>query len=122
MRVIITTHAIERYIERVRPGLDHDSAKNDILRLALVGEFSPGPPEWKEAYAMEWKPTRWLIVGDVCFPMVGERAVTCIVKGSLPETMRQERNRARRHERRAASAKRAAKRYGSGTKPQPRDD
>lgn len=43
MRVIITTHAAQRYQERVRPTLDVLTAKNELERLVVGASLSPQP-------------------------------------------------------------------------------
>lgn len=101
MSVSFSRHAVERYSERVRPGLDHGLATEDLLRVAEVGRFVSTPPGW-----MVWdlRSPLYLQVGDVVFPLRplsdgGWQATTCLARGTLSPEARQSRSLARRRRR-----------------------
>lgn len=98
-----THHAIDRYVERVRPGLDRETAEKELNQFLANGVFviSDDPPNWKNlAYEGSW----WLLLGDdVAFPCQHDIALTCITSTELPPEIRETRNRA--HARRRAARK-----------------
>lgn len=47
-RVTLSKHAIERYIDRVKPHLDFDQARLEVHRLAEAAAEMPGPPAWHD--------------------------------------------------------------------------
>lgn len=104
--VRLTYHAVDRYIERVRPALAPRLARRDLLTLiAGIGSISASSPAW---YAHHAPADAFLLLGgDIVLPLLttprGYLAVTCITRGSLPASLREARNRdsaARRHRRR----------------------
>lgn len=99
-RIGFTSHAVERFIERVRPGIDVDVAVREMRAMAQVAEYSPGAPAWctgVEEY--EERTTGWLVLADIAFPLSGHgrkrTAVTCIVRGSIATVAREARNHER---------------------------
>lgn len=96
LEVIVSTHALDRYAQRVRPALTRDQASHDLERLiATHGHLDTQPPPWLRA-----APGRaYLHLGDdVCLPLAGAPggwvAVTTAVRGSMPHEARQARNAA----------------------------
>lgn len=81
--VTFAAHAIERFCERVRPGLGAGSACLQLQGLASAFAVTAEPPSW----ARHSKAQMWLLVGDIAFPLVpsgGDRrelvATTCLAK------------------------------------------
>lgn len=78
-------HAVERFIERVRPALDVDSARDELMSLAASGQVHVGPPPWRRRADTFLH----LALGDLDFPLDADRrgeglvATTCISR-SLP--------------------------------------
>lgn len=118
----VLRHAVERYHQRVRPGLtDLDAAAADLSRLiGACGVFSAEMPAWTRAGAPEYgdePPTEmagptdgYVLLGDdVALPVLGTRAVTCIVRGA-PSDKARERRRAYRRQK--AQAKRGRQQMG----------
>lgn len=82
--VNLTRHAVERYRERVRPGLSVEAAAGDLMRLAPRGAVAPSAPAWlhRHTYAL------FLVIGDICFPLAPDcrapetlTATTCLCRG-----------------------------------------
>jgi len=103
----ISTHAVERFNERVRPALTADAAADELGRIALVGTVTEVPPPWHLRNCAQISPF-YLEVADVLLPLKPHWsepgvlvATTCIPKGSLSEASR-ERRAARRRERQPA--------------------
>jgi hypothetical protein len=83
LTIDLTAHAIERFRDRVRPGLDLDAAADELARLAGVAEVTPLRPEWLNGFAL-----LYLVVGDVALPLEPSHddperltATTCLVRG-----------------------------------------
>lgn len=115
-------HAIERFIERVRPALDRDAALDAMVRLRHIGQVTPGRPPWMNPTDDDGDVVAYLVAGDVAFPLTissqADRrhryvAKTTVVPGSIPAETRERRNRQRsgRMVRRKAR-KVAERRYG----------
>ena len=100
-------HAVERFRERVRPGLTLEAARADLIRVVESGRLVSQPPRW-----IQWdeRSPLFLELGDVVFPLrtaSGEadwEAATCLVRGSLSLEARRRRSRARRQRRRQGAA------------------
>jgi hypothetical protein len=60
----LTAHAIERFRDRVRPGLDLDAAADELARLATIAEVTPVRPDWLKGFAL-----LYLVAGDVALPL-----------------------------------------------------
>lgn len=92
----ITGHAVKRYQQRVRPGLDRHDAQLDLERILTSGVASleDDPPYWKSNGDDQVSEAEfWLMLGeDVCFPIVAGRLVTCITNSGLPPGIRKHRN------------------------------
>lgn len=111
--VALTDHAIERYVERVRPACDHRSARRELSKLVPVaGTIEPSAPAWRH------EPAQFphLVIGDVAFPLTPSRrdpqvlvACTCLVRGWRPPAARRSREAARRTPRRSVVEGRAGR-------------
>jgi hypothetical protein len=84
VRVRFSDHAVQRFRERVRPGLGSESAAEQISLITEHGEVTVGPPSWADRATS----FLYLVVGDVCFPLDADKrdrevlvATTCIVRG-----------------------------------------
>lgn len=106
----LTAHAVERFHERVRPGLTLAGAEEELARLVLAGEVTAVPPAWHVAGCAQLAPW-YLAVADILLPLKPHWsepgvlvATTCLPKGSLSAEARRHRTmsrRARRTTRRA---------------------
>jgi hypothetical protein len=85
VRVALTAHAVERYIERVQPGADAAGARTQIARLFAMGVIESRPATWDRSV----RPAPlYLTVGDVSFVLDVDRrnsgrlvAQTCVTRG-----------------------------------------
>lgn len=88
--VLISAHAVEQYRERVKPGLDLDTARGELERLRPVGEISADAPSWVNAA----KPAPYyMLLGDaIVLPLAPDRdgwvATTCVTHRTLTATRR----------------------------------
>ena len=111
--IVLTTHAAERYQERVRPALDTERARDELEHLIHLSEATPEPPCWTDT-AQEGD--QYLNVSDgVCVVLErGEsgrlHAVTVLTRGEMSAGARAARNARKAQLRRA---RRARNRKGS---------
>jgi hypothetical protein len=84
-----TKHVIDRFGERLAPGLDYDSCRSDLQRLAIAhGKFTSDPPSWYPCRAGEVR--AYLVIGDdVVLPLLAHTwkrgtwvAVTCVTRAA----------------------------------------
>src|SRR4051794_15258525 len=84
LEIRITDHAVERFQERVRPGLSVDVAAHELARLIPLGFIYEQPPAWCAARPCP----AYLVVGDLVLPLVTcadegvYYATTCLTRGS----------------------------------------
>jgi hypothetical protein len=113
-RIAVTPHALERYIERVRPGLDEACALHELAAVAQAGgTVTRVPPPWMLVdEEMGPQCDTYLLIGeDMVFPMYYDPrayrvAATCITRGALSDRARA----ARQERRRELSQKRRMRR------------
>lgn len=80
--IVFTRHAIDRYIERVRPTLEPGPARQELNTLVQRGDLADAAPEWEKK---ERPDTSYFCPTDgVCFPLCFSGgvfvAVTCITR------------------------------------------
>jgi hypothetical protein len=90
LTIDLTAHAIRRFRDRVRPGLDLDCAADELARLVGHAELTPLAPTWVHGFAH-----LYLVAGDVVItldPAFGDPerlvATTCLVRGGQPRRRR----------------------------------
>lgn len=117
--ISVTDHAVWRYQERVRPGLELADARRDLLRLLKGCEVTTDLPDWTRD--REDRVDAVAVLSDgVVLALIRERgskyrAVTCLVRGGMGEQTRARRN--------AWKAKRRAARHARNRKkPYDRDE
>lgn len=115
LRVGVSDHALERWRERCRPGLDLDGALRDLFAVAQgCGMVVRVAPSWvrHDRESVGDAPGGWLVIGEVvAFPLDFDgrgwrSAKTCIVPGIISDAARAERQARRR----VQSAARAVRR------------
>ena len=84
--VVISDHAVQRYQERVRPGLDEAAARAELERLRAAATVVRDPPAW--LHAADQAPCYLLLGDDVVLPLLrqsggGWVASTCVPKSTL---------------------------------------
>ena len=84
VNVRFTRHAVQRYIERVRPALDESLASRELGNLAGAGTITTTTPAWRGSTG-----GMVLDLGDVCFVLDVDRrdleqlvACTCLTRTS----------------------------------------
>lgn len=102
----IRLHAVERYVERVKPALSIDQAAEDLKQLARTCGRIGRRPAWSsdrlDAPGLGLAFTEWLLLGDdVALPLLasddgGALAVTCIARGGISEAAANDRGERRR--------------------------
>lgn len=120
--VKVTTHAVERYRERVKPALTYDQAFEDVVRMlrqhaTFIDELPgwawqlPDGIELDEELLRDFAAVA-LIGGDIALPLIDKGdvllAVTCLARSGLPDGARRHVNmtkQRRRRRRRLQSAK-----------------
>lgn len=113
----VSDHAIDRYIERVKPCLEPEQAKAEILRLfdEVVG-FRDTPPDWHDPGKVP-PFERYAMVGDgIAFGMKGLVVVTTLARGGHSDEVREARNRRHAGRRGKARAHRNKRRDAWRTK------
>jgi hypothetical protein len=97
----VTDHAVEQYQARVKPALDFDQARREVLALVLGAEIQAEPPPWLWPDPSN-KPEGYIVVADgICFPVAKRGTiVTCLANCNRSEPRRAAR-KARKLEKRA---------------------
>ena len=89
-QVTVSGHAVERYRDRVKPGLDSDAARTELERLCALGLIHTEAPGWVN-------PARpaayYLLLGDlIVLPLAPQAdawvATTCVAQRTLTPTRR----------------------------------
>ncbi len=109
--VRISQHAVQRYRERIKPGLDEAAARSELERLRAVGTVVREPPTW--LHAADHAPCYLLFGDDVALPLLrhsdgGWVASTCVPRSTLTSERRQAKTARRRSLAARARAQRRA--------------
>ena len=85
--VIVSTHAVARYVERVKPAFTHAHALYELARLLPQAEITEIAP-WRE-----WNPEEetdfWLVLCDsIAFPVRDGVVRTCVPRGNFGPVQR----------------------------------
>lgn len=99
----ISRHAVERFIERVRPGIDPDRALAEMRALLAAATPTPTAPEW-----VAGQNESCLLLGDICFPVNGDTVTTVLTrdKGAHAHRAQQSRQSQRKRRRRVRTCQR----------------
>jgi hypothetical protein len=93
----ITNHAADRYVERVKPLLDREGARSEILRLLPTARLIDFPA-WIDQSKHQGELAVELTDGIVA--VVRDRwMVTICIRGSMKEKTRKSRNKRNSHDR-----------------------
>lgn len=100
MRLGLTNHAVERYVERVKPTFDFSEARRELQRLCdLAGEPSRERPDWHflPEHATEAAEFYLTLSDGICAAVKGTDVVTVLTRGgSSPAHRANKRERKRR--------------------------
>lgn len=104
MPVLLTRHAVDRYIARICPHLRFAEGRDQLVRLLKsVGSWQRHKPNYllTRPDGSEPEPAdQWLMLGgDIAFPIREDCAVTCIPRGGVSEATRERRKEGRRRHR-----------------------
>lgn len=101
----VSRHAVDRYHERICPGLDSRGAFKHFRRLAaLVGERTDRPAWSLADEQFHPETSQWVSLGpDIGLILRGHWVITVLCRGSVSETE----TRRRRHGRRGQKAAKA---------------
>jgi hypothetical protein len=115
MNWLATRHAIERYVERVKPAVDDRHARMEIEALARTVEAVDQPPSW----AISTRPDdggRWLhVTEDISFICQGDRVVSVLTRDSMSDERREKRRIEKRKRRRQRRLENRMERSRPGT-------
>jgi hypothetical protein len=121
--VAVSNHALARFGERLRPGLDPDHLRTEFCHLLAAAKVTAKRPEWLESTQ---RASAYLLLGDgICCPLIfrdGELiAATCIMRNMLQGRRRQGRNASKARARSGRRAARKAAGNQGGRPPRPPD-
>lgn len=122
-RIRFTQHALDRFVERVRPAIStRRAALREMRRLAVLsGHVTDAPPVWLP----HSRPAdAWLLVGDdIALPLHVCRgrlvATSTLVRGCLTAGEREHRNRVAAQRRRVRRVRRRKDQTGRPPQPEP---
>ena len=117
----VSSHAIERYRERVKPALDFDPAKLELeALLEIAGPFETEPPEWMRGEQPENDGFIELSDGIVA-AIQGGYVATILTRSGASSVYRQRRNENKAAKKRARRGRKALDNLnGSGREPRRR--
>lgn len=112
--IILSKHAVERFQERVRPGLTVEAAEEELARLVLFADVVEQAPAWHVNRAAQEAPA-YLLIADVILPLKPTGgatfvATTCLPRAGISEAARARRNGARQRRHRARHDQRGRER------------
>jgi hypothetical protein len=107
----LTTHAISRSRERVRPALTWEHAEHEFNALLALAEATPPAPAWL-AERQRQHADLYLVLGDLAMPLTASAVTqsrwlvtTCLTRGGISDLARETRN-SRRQRRQSTSGTR----------------
>lgn len=93
----VSKHAVDRYVERVKPALTPKHAHWEMARVLSHAEVVNDLPEWCGSRPEEVPTDFYLVLcGSICFPVHEGWIKTTLTRGSLPPLTRERRNENRR--------------------------
>ena len=100
----LTTHAISRFRERVRPALTWEHAEREFNLVLALADATPHAPAWV-AERQRQHADLYLVLGDLVMPLTASAVTpsrwlvtTCLTRGGISDLARATRN-SRRHRR-----------------------
>jgi hypothetical protein len=81
VEVELSPHAIQRWQERVRPGLSLEQAEDDLAHQLATNARWGDCPDWLDD---RYQDADWLLLGDsIALPTIGGRVLTAFVRSTL---------------------------------------
>jgi hypothetical protein len=94
----LTTHAIARFRERVRPALAWEQAEAEFRAVLSLAEEAPHPPAWLAGRERQ-SADMYLVLGDLVMPLARSAVTpgrwlvtTCLARGGISDLARKARN------------------------------
>jgi hypothetical protein len=94
----LTTYAISRFRERVRPALAWEQAEREFKTVLLLAEASLCAPSWL-ADRQRQESDLYLVLGDLVMPLKASvvtpgrwLVTTCLTRGGISDLAREARN------------------------------
>lgn len=99
--VIPTRHALERYVERVKPAYTVAHAHYELAQLLPQADRLAAMPGWAEHRSQDnaevYETDAFLVLCDsILFPVFDGYVMTTLVRGAMGPVVREARSRARR--------------------------
>lgn len=108
----VTTHAISRFRERVRPALTWEHAEREFRAVLALAEETLHAPAWL-AERQRQHADRYLVLGDLVMPLTPSAVTpgrwlvtTCLTRGGISDVAREGRNSRRRRRQRPEGRRR----------------
>jgi len=99
----ITDHCVERWRERVRPGLTLEQAEDDLAHQLSTNARWGDRPDWLDD---RYKDADWLLLGDgIALPTIGGRVLTAFVRATYNPYARRHTTNWNKFDRRVRRAK-----------------
>lgn len=104
IEVLISDHALERWIERFRPGLNRSAAERELTQLVLQAELRTDRPP--RIGLTSQRPAFYVCLGDLVMPADPDRArrQRLVIRTVLPPRCQHPRLQVARRRRRALKA------------------
>lgn len=109
LTITLSRHAVVRFQERARPGLDILAAEEELARLVSDATVLSTPPAWLHPGT---KADLYLLIADLVLPLLRMRcgpdaylATTCIARGGFSQPSRRRHSAAKRRTRPARAGR-----------------
>jgi hypothetical protein len=117
--VAFSNHAVERFAERLRPGMDPDEVRRQLSGMLASAVVTTKPPEW---FKPRQRADAYLVVADVVMPLRRCAhdeliAVSAIEETTLTDASREKRSTYNRKQRSGKQAARHAKKHHDRGRP-----
>lgn len=108
--MFVTDHAVERYIERVKPHLSDAEAREELKRLLPLAEVDRHGPPWcsdpgrADSFA--------LLSDGIVFPLLHGRVMSCLTRSEVGAELRIVKAKERREQRERRNRKGTQEKHG----------
>lgn len=117
MNVAISSHAVARYMERVKPALDYEQAEEELRRLVGINAEPGDPPSWLDESTVPPSDGYIELSDGICAAVVGRNVATVLTRTGCHPTHRANKNAAKARRRKAKQAQRRHVRRFKGSEP-----
>jgi hypothetical protein len=105
----VSSHAINRYIERVKPAIEASAAKQEILALASAQTSTDDPPSWCNSKTRTTADSEYIQISDDIVFAVSDKnqtVITVLVRGGHHDKYHQAKRKYKKNRRQAKAARR----------------